>query len=209
MRACDRNRGFIAERNYHTDLSWNHENFKRLAALPRCHRWLGMLPRCTEGSPLCRGVLRACSALPARWVPAEAPAAMPQPLPPARVLLGAGGGGAQGSTAGVRGPLGARELGRQLRAVSAAAEPGCGVRHPARANAAPGPAALPGSAAAQRGRFILEKPSEGASAGTCAAGRQDGSGAGRCWLLCKTLRHVSNPGRRGLPAARPSPGFNN
>lgn len=47
MRACDGNRGFIAERNYHTDLLWNYENFKRLAALPRCHRRLGALPRCS------------------------------------------------------------------------------------------------------------------------------------------------------------------
>lgn len=47
MRASDGNRGFIAKRNYHTDLLWNYKNFKRLAALPRCHRWLGTLPRCS------------------------------------------------------------------------------------------------------------------------------------------------------------------
>lgn len=47
MRACNGNRGFIAERNYHTDLLWNYENFKRLAALPRCHRRWGTLPRCS------------------------------------------------------------------------------------------------------------------------------------------------------------------
>lgn len=48
MRACDGNRGFIAERNYHTDLLWNYKNFKRLAALPRCHHHrLGTLPRCS------------------------------------------------------------------------------------------------------------------------------------------------------------------
>lgn len=62
MRACDGNRGFIAERNYHTDLLWNYKNFQRLAALPRCHRQLGTLPRC----PLSRRGLSppACLAVP-------------------------------------------------------------------------------------------------------------------------------------------------
>lgn len=118
MRASDGNRGFIAERNYHTDLLWNYKNFKRLAALPRCHRWLGTLPRCSLSrrglSPPARHV--PCSAavcrvvLQMRWVPAKTPAALPEPLLPAWALLAAGGRGAQDSVAGARGPPGAQEL---------------------------------------------------------------------------------------------------
>lgn len=47
MRACNGNRGFIAVRNYHTDLWWNYEKVKRVPALPRCSGGLELLPRCS------------------------------------------------------------------------------------------------------------------------------------------------------------------
>lgn len=50
MSACNGNRGFIAVRNYHTDLLWNYENFKRVAAVPRCSCGLETLPRCCPGA---------------------------------------------------------------------------------------------------------------------------------------------------------------
>lgn len=114
MRACDRNRGFIAERNYHTDLLWNYENFKRLAELPRCHCCWGRcpgVPSHAAGSPLPHA---ACPAVPQhatglRWVLAETLAVLPQPLPPAWALLGAGGGGVHGRDTGT--PLHSRAPG--------------------------------------------------------------------------------------------------
>lgn len=82
MRVRDGNRGFIAERNYHTDLLWNYGNFKRLAALPRCHCRLGTL----RGCPL-QGLALPCCAV-GSLCPPTAPCASPEtlcdPLPPAQ-----------------------------------------------------------------------------------------------------------------------------
>lgn len=72
MRACNGNRGFIAVRNYHTDLLWNYKNFKRVAAVPRCSCGLETLPRCCPGaehSAPCSPRARLSS--PRGWLAAE------------------------------------------------------------------------------------------------------------------------------------------
>lgn len=90
MRVRDGNRGFIAERNYHTDLLWNYGNFKRLAALPQCHCRLGTV----WVFLLVPGTRPSCAvpwdhfALPQYCVPAERTSVMPKPLLPVWALLG-------------------------------------------------------------------------------------------------------------------------
>lgn len=89
MRVHDGNRGFIAERNYHTDLLWNYGNFKRLAALPRCHCWLGTLSALSYARDRpSRAVPWDHSALPQHRVPAKGPSVVPKPLLPVWALLG-------------------------------------------------------------------------------------------------------------------------